>query len=124
LTAPAGWKIQNSKEAITLVNAEGAAGLVVKLVPAKAGSSHAEIVRNVLAPISGRVEPLTLNGLSATHVVGVRSDQQGQPQSFEATIVSGPGAQNYLLGYVSKDAQALRRAAPSRSTLKASGIPS
>ena len=110
LTAPAGWKIQNSKEAITLVNAEGAAGLVVKLVPAKAGSSHAEIVRNVLAPISGRVEPLTLNGLSATHVVGVRSDQQGQPQSFEATIVSGPGAQNYLLGYVSKDAQALRRA--------------
>jgi predicted Zn-dependent protease len=110
LTAPAGWKIQNSKEAITLVNAEGAAGLVVKLVPAKAGSSHAEIVRNVLAPISGRAEPLTLNGLSATHVVGLRSDQQGQPQSFEATIVSGPGAQNYLLGYVSKDAQALKRA--------------
>ncbi len=110
LTAPAGWKIRNSSEAVTLVNAEGTAGLVVKLVPAKAGSSHEEIVRNVLAPLSGRVEVLTLNGLSATHVVGLRSDQRGQPQSFEATIVSGPGAQNYLLGYVSKDAQSLKRA--------------
>ncbi|MEI7465376.1 MAG: M48 family metalloprotease [Burkholderiales bacterium] len=110
LTAPAGWKIRNSREAVTLVNAEGTAGLVVKPVPAKAGSTHEEIVRNVLAPLSGRVEALTLNGLSATHVVGLRSDQQGQPQSFEATIVSGPGAQNYLLGYVSKDAQALKRA--------------
>ncbi len=110
LTAPVGWKIQNSQESITLVNGEGTAGLVVKLVPAKAGSSHEEIVRNVLAPTSGRVEPLTLNGLPATHVVGVRSNEQGQPQPFEATIVSGPGAQNYLLGYAAKDGQAMQRA--------------
>ncbi len=110
LTAPKGWKIQNRKEAVTLVNQEGTAGLVVKLVPAKAGSSHGEIVRNVLAPISGRAEPLMLNGLSATHFVGVRSNQNGEAQSFEATIVSGPDAQNYLLGYVAKDAQAFQRA--------------
>ena len=110
LTAPTGWKIQNRKEAVTLVNQEGTAGLVVKLVPAKAGSSHGEIVRNVLAPISGRAEPLMLNGLSATHFVGVRSNQNGEAQSFEATIVSGPDAQNYLLGYVAKDAQAFQRA--------------
>jgi predicted Zn-dependent protease len=110
LTAPAGWKIQNSTDAITLVNGEGTAGLAVKLVPAKAGSSHEEIVRNVLAPTSGRVESLMLNGLSATHVVGVRSNQNGEAQSFEATIVSGPGAQNYLLGYAAKDGQAMQRA--------------
>ena len=110
LTAPAGWKIQNSTEAITLVNGEGTAGLVVKLMPAKAGSSHDEIARNVLAPISGRADPLTLNGLSATHYVGMRNNQNGEAQSFEATIVSGPNAQNYLLGYAAKDAQALQRA--------------
>ncbi len=110
LTAPAGWKIQNSMQAITLVNGEGTAGLVVKLVPAKAGSSHDEIARNVLAPISGRAEPLTLNGWSATHYVGVRNNQNGEAQPFEATIVSGPGAQNYLLGYAAMDAQTLQRA--------------
>ena len=110
LTAPAGWKVQNSTEAIALVNGEGRAGLVVKLVPAKAGSSHDEIACNVLAPTSGRAEPLTLNGLSATHYVGVRNNQNGEAQPFEATIVSGPGAQNYLLGYAAEDGQAMQRA--------------
>ena len=62
LTAPSGWKIQNGRDAITLVNGEGTAGLVVKLVPAKAGGSHEEIVRNLLKPTSGRAEQLSLNG--------------------------------------------------------------
>ncbi len=110
LTAPPGWKIQNGKDAITLINAEGTAGLVVKLVPAKAGGTHEEIVRNLLKPASGRAERLALNGLSATHFEGQRSNQQGQTQPFEVTIVSGPGEQHYLLGYVAKDAQTMQRA--------------
>lgn len=110
LTAPAGWKLRNSKEAITIVNPEGDAGLVVKLVPAKAGGSHEEIVRNLLKPTSGRVERLTLNGLSATHFEGARANQQGQTQPLAVTIVSGPGEQNYLLGYVAKDGQTMQRA--------------
>lgn len=110
LTAPAGWKVQNGKDAITLVNAEGNAGLVVKLVPEKAGGSHEDIVRALMNPVSGRAERLSLNGLSATHFVGTRSTEQGQSQPFEVTIVSGPGDQAYLLGYAAKDAQSKQRA--------------
>ncbi|MFM9916679.1 MAG: M48 family metalloprotease [Rhizobacter sp.] len=110
LTAPVGWKIQNGKDAITLVNGDGTAGLVVKLVPAKAGGSHEEIVRKLLKPASGRFEPLALNGLPATHFVGNRSSDSAQPQPFEVTIVTGPGDQNYMLGYAAKDGQAMQRA--------------
>ena len=110
LTAPQGWKVQNAQDAITLVNAEGNAGLVVKTLPAKAGSTHEEIVRNVLKPTSGRAERITLNGLSATHFVGSRSTEEGQARAFEVTVVSGPAGQNYLLAYASKDAEALQQA--------------
>ena len=111
LTAPAGWKVQNEADAITLVNAEGNAGLVVKLVPAKAGNTHDEIIRNVLKPDKGRVDRFTLNGFSATHFAGSRSSEQGQAQSFEVTVVTGPNGQNYLMGYAAKDAEAMQRAA-------------
>jgi predicted Zn-dependent protease len=110
LTAPQGWKIQNEADAITLVNGEGSAGLVVKVVPAKAGGTHEEIIKNLLKPDKGRVERLALNGLSASHFVGSRTGEQGKSQSFEVTVVSGPNAQNYLLGYVAKDAEAMQRA--------------
>ena len=110
LTAPQGWKVQNAQDAITLVNAEGNAGLVVKTVPAKAGSTHEEIVRNVLKPNSSRAERTTLNGLSATHFAGSRSTEEGQARAFEVTVVSGPAGQNYLLAYASKDAEALQQA--------------
>ena len=110
LTAPQGWKVQNEPDAITLINGEGTAGLVVKVVPAKAGSTHEEIIRNVLKPDKGRVERTAVNGLSATHFVGSRSNEQGQAQNFEVTVVTGPAGQNYLLGYASKDADALQRA--------------
>lgn len=110
LTAPVGWKIQNGKDAITLVNGDATAGLIVKLVPPKAGGTHEEIVRNLLKPASGRAERVALNGLSATHFVGNRSSDPGRPRPFEVTIVSGPGDQNYLLGYAAKDAQTMQRA--------------
>ena len=110
LTAPAGWKVQNEADAITLVNAEGNAGLVVKIVPEKAGSTHDEIIRNVLKPDSGSVQRTSLNGFAATRFVGSRSNEQGQTQPLEVTIVTGPAGQNYLMGYASKDADALQRA--------------
>ena len=110
LTAPAGWKVQNEADAITLVNAEGNAGLVVKVVPAKAGGTHEEIIRNVLKPESGRILRTTLNGFSATRFEGVRKNSQGQAQPLEVTVVTGPSSQNYLMGFASKDADALQRA--------------
>ncbi|MDL2337899.1 MAG: M48 family metalloprotease [Pseudomonadota bacterium] len=110
LTAPSGWRVQNGQDAITLVNAEGQAGLVVKVVPSKAGHSHEEMVRNLLKPVSGRAERLALNGLEATHFVGSRGNQQGRAQGFEVTVVSGPEGRNYLLAYVAKDAAMMQRA--------------
>src|SRR5262245_46939179 len=43
LAAPEGWQIDNSQEAIALVNGAGDAGLIVRLVPPKAGSTHDEV---------------------------------------------------------------------------------
>ena len=50
LTAPEGFKIVNSAEAVTVANAAGDAGLVVKTVPPKAGTTHDAIIRNVFKP--------------------------------------------------------------------------
>ncbi|RPH61174.1 MAG: peptidase, partial [Burkholderiales bacterium] len=111
LTAPKGWRIRNSQDALTLLNAAGDAGLVMKLVPPKAGGTHEEIIRNVFQPTGGRAERRTLNGLSATHVAGTRRTSQGQEQGFLATVVSGPAGRNFVLLYAAKDAAALQRAA-------------
>lgn len=110
VTAPGGWKVQNSAQAITLVNAASDAALIIRTVPSKAGATHDEIIRNVIKPEQGRVERLTLNTLPATHLVGTRRNTQGQSQRIEATVVTGPSAQHYLLVYASKDAAALQRA--------------
>ncbi|RZL04002.1 MAG: peptidase [Rubrivivax sp.] len=110
VTAPEGWKIQNTSQSIALVNGAGDAGLVIKTIPAQAGSTHEEIIRNVLQPTQGRVEPRTVSGLSATHFVGARRNPQGQAQRVEATVVTGPANRHYLLGYAAKDAAALQRA--------------
>ena len=110
ITAPDGWKIQNGTDALTLVNGAGDAGLIMKLVPPNAGGSHDEIIRKVFNPQQGRVERLALSGLSATHFVGNRRNQQGQVQNVEATLVTGPGKHNFLMLYASKDAATLQRA--------------
>ena len=110
LTAPPGWRVQNSAEAIALVNAAGDAGLVVRLVPANAGSTHDEIIRNVVKPSEGRVERRSFNGLAATHFSGSRRNAQGQAQPLQVTLVTGPGQRNYLMQYSARDAATLRRA--------------
>ena len=93
-----------------LVNGAGDAGLVVRLVPPKAGSTHEEILRNVVKPTGGNSEHRSLNGLSATHFSGSVRSEQGQSSAVNLTLVSGPGGRNYLLQYAGKDAAALQRA--------------
>jgi predicted Zn-dependent protease len=110
LTAPPGWQVKNSAEAVMLVNGAGDAGLIVRLVPEKAGRTHEEIIRNVVKPTEGRTEKRSFNGLSATHFEGTRRNEQGQAQGVEVSVVTGPGNRNYLMQYAAKDAAALQRA--------------
>ena len=111
LTAPQGWQVKNSAEAIMLVNGAGDAGLIVRTVPASAGSTHAEIIRNVVKPTDGRSDARSFNGLAATHFDGTRRNAQGQAQPVRVSVVTGPGNRNYLLQHAAKDAAAMQRAA-------------
>ncbi|HET7793406.1 MAG TPA: M48 family metalloprotease [Rhizobacter sp.] len=110
LTAPAGWQIQNSPEAIVLANGAADAGLIVRTVPAKAGSTHEEVIRNVIKPADGRVERRSINGLSATHFTGTVRNDQGQSKAVDLTLVSGPGGHTYALQRAAKSAAAMQNA--------------
>lgn len=109
LTAPEGWRIQNAPEAITLVNGAGDAGLIVRLVPDKAGGTPEEVIRNVVKPSEGRTEKRNLNGLSALHFVGAVRNSQGQSKNVILTIATGPAGHQYLMQYAAKDAATLQR---------------
>lgn len=110
LTAPEGWKINNATDSLMLLNGAGDAGLVVQLVPPSVGGSHDEIIRKLINPQQGRIEPLALSGLSATHFVGSRRNAQGQAQAIEATLATTPANQHFLLLYKARDANTLQRA--------------
>ena len=110
LTAPEGWQIDNSQEAIALVNGAGDAGLIVRLVPPKAGSTHDEVIKNVIKPTDGRSEKRTVHGLAATHFSGTYRNQQGQSRPVNVTLVTGPGDRIYWLQSAAKDAAARQRA--------------
>lgn len=110
LTAPEGWRVQNTHEAVALVNGAGDAGLIVQMVPPQAGNSHEEIIRNVFRLEQGRIERLALGGFPATHFAGIARNRQGQAQAVEATVATGPGNRHFLLFYGARDAQALSRA--------------
>ena len=110
LTAPAGWTIKNSADQLGVLNTARDATLVLRVVPPSAGTDAATIIRNVIKPTQGRTEAVTLNGLQATRFVGTRQNAQGQSQAIEVTVVDGPGATNYLMQMVGKDAAALQRA--------------
>ncbi len=109
MTAPPGWSVQNGGDAVTLVNPQGDAGLVMKLVPPQAGNDHEQILRKLLGAQQGRTDRRNLNGLPATHFEGVARNAQGQAQPLEATLVDGPGGRTFLLGSASRDPQALQR---------------
>ncbi|PKO60813.1 MAG: peptidase [Betaproteobacteria bacterium HGW-Betaproteobacteria-18] len=109
ITAPAGWKIQNEASQLTVTNAARDAALMIQVAPAKAGSTHDEVIRNLLKPSQGRTERFTLNGLQASRFVGSRATNQGQ-QALEATLVTGSKATVYVLIPVAKNAAALQQA--------------
>jgi predicted Zn-dependent protease len=108
LTAPAGWKIQNSADALLMVNEQGSAGLRFLAVPKEAGNTHEDIIRNALKPTQGRVEKLNFNGFPATFFSGARQTQQGA-QAIEATIVTGPNNANYAMVHLAQNADAMAR---------------
>lgn len=108
LTAPAGWTVQNTAEAVALVNPQGDAGLVMKLVPQKAGNDHAQILRGLLGAQQGRTERRSINGMPATHFEGLARNAQGQTSPLEATLVDGPGGRTFLLGNAGRSPQALQ----------------
>jgi predicted Zn-dependent protease len=120
LTAPEGWRINNGTEAITLVNAAGDVGLIVRLVPPKAGATHEDIIRNVYKPADLRTDKRSLNGLAATHFNATVRNAQGQAQALQATLVTGPGQRTYLLQTAAKDPAALQRAAAGLQEAEAS----
>jgi predicted Zn-dependent protease len=107
----AGLAHPERRQAIAVVNAAGDAGLVVRLVPPKAGNTHDEIIRNLIKPTEGRTERRNIHGLAATQFTGARRNDQGQTQAVRVLLVSGPGNRNYLLNRGARDAAALQRAA-------------
>jgi predicted Zn-dependent protease len=109
ITAPQGWRIQNAADALTIVDAEGNAALVLQAVPPKAGNSHEDILRNVIRPEQGRTEQRSLNGQPATHFIGTRRSDQGS-RPVAATVATGPGGRHYLFVYAGTDQAALQRA--------------
>ncbi|MFZ2628308.1 MAG: M48 family metalloprotease, partial [Rugosibacter sp.] len=112
LTAPTSWHIRNSSSDLTLANSTGDAALVMRTVPADAGTVHADIIRKLFNPISGRTSQTTINGFMATYFTGtarVQSGSQVGTQSVDATIISGPQQKNYLFLHMAKSAAILQR---------------
>ncbi len=120
LTAPQGWHVKNSPEAITLINGASDAGLIVRLVPADAGATHEEIIRKLLKPTQSRAEKRSFNGLNATHFEGATRNEQGQVDNFSVSVVTGPANRNFLMQYAAKDAAAAQRAAAQTQEAEAS----
>jgi predicted Zn-dependent protease len=121
LTAPVGWKIQNSAEALLLSNPEQDAGLVLRPIPAKFSGSHEQILRQMLPQAEQvQIDKLSLGGLPASHVNAVQRNAQGQRQPIQLTLISGPNKANYVLIYRAKDSNAMERAARTIQAAQAS----
>jgi predicted Zn-dependent protease len=110
VTVAAGWRIQNAPDKLTLVNTQRDAGLVIQMAPPNAGKTQEEILRNLIKPEQGDMRRLTLNGLPAAHFAGTHVGQNNQREGVEVTVVGGPGAASYVMGYAAKDAATLQRA--------------
>jgi predicted Zn-dependent protease len=108
LTAPTGWRIQNTATQLALLNTVGDAALLLKPVPPAAGKTHAEVLRNGFKATQGKSEAASINGLQATRFSGTRQDAQGQAQALEVTLVSGPDDTIYVLQPAAKDATVLQ----------------
>lgn len=119
LSAPPEWHFQNDATQLAVVNRAGDAAMVLRMAPPSAGHNANEVLRKLFQPTQGRTEARTLNGLEATHFVGVRSTAQGS-QRIEATVVNGPGDASYVLQYSARDSAALQRAAAGLQAVESS----
>ncbi len=108
MTAASGWRVINEESQLNFVSPAGDAALIVQIAPPNAGRNHDEVIRNVVKPVSGRVDRYALNGLQATHFTGAVAAQGGQ-RGVELTVATGAGGQNYLMIYAAKDAATLQR---------------
>jgi len=120
LALPTGWQLRNEPSTLWLINAAGDAGLLLRLAPAEAGSTHEAVVRQLFKPTESRAEPRTLGGLAATAFSGQRRNAQGQAVPFRLTVATAPGGELLLLQPVSRDAAALQRSAPAIAEAEAS----
>lgn len=112
LSAPRGWRLQNSARELAIINGAGDAALVMRTVPEKAGKTHAEIIRALFNPLNGRTTQTTINGFPTTYFVGVARVQSGGSvgtQGVDATLITGPRQRNYLLLHLAKNAEILKR---------------
>ncbi len=107
LTAPVGWKIQNSADALALINPQGSAGVVLRPVPQQVQGSHDEVIRQLLQPTQGQISRTTINGLSASRFQGARRDAQGQAKALRVTLIDGPQSHRYLMVPAARDANTL-----------------
>jgi predicted Zn-dependent protease len=108
-SAPSGWKLRNSSEAVIAVNPQESAG-VAMLLATGAGATHEDIIRKIFNPRSGKSEKTTVNGLPATYFQGQSANDKGQVVAVEATIIAANG-QQFVMRTLSKDAAARTAAA-------------
>ncbi|WP_236676797.1 M48 family metalloprotease [Aquariibacter lacus] len=108
LTAPEGWRLRNTPEALVVAHPDGQVGLLLRPVPPQAGRDPRVLARKLYEPIELRTEPRNLHGLDATLVQGRRKLQGGGSQPFELLVVEGPQDKLYLLQQAGA-AEALRR---------------
>lgn len=108
LTAPTGWRLQNTAEALIVVNDPGDAAVIMRTVPANAGATHADILRTLFSPMNGRMTPTTINGFAATTFVGTARTHAGV-QAVEVTLITGPENHAYLFLPAAKSPVALQR---------------
>jgi predicted Zn-dependent protease len=109
LTAPAGWSFDNNADELYIINPQGDAAVVMKLIPPNAGKTHDEILRNGFKASQGRTERNAIGGFESTYFVGQRAAEQNQTQPLEVTLINGPGGRTYAFLHAGRDAATLQR---------------
>jgi predicted Zn-dependent protease len=102
ITAPQGWKFQNSPDKLVVVNAAGDAALIMASVTG-AGANPNEIFKAVFKPDSGNVSNTSVNGFPATSFKGT---SQGKPVQG---VLMAYGGQQFMFVPQAKDDAAMQR---------------
>ncbi|MEY4428845.1 MAG: hypothetical protein RLZZ182_1534 [Pseudomonadota bacterium] len=107
LTAPAGWRIDNGADTLTVLAPDRTAALAMKLVPTSVGTDHQQVLQKALQPTAGRTWATQVGGMRATRFEGQRRNAQGQTVNAQATVVDGPQGRVYLFVPMAQNTQAL-----------------